>query len=267
MKNTLLALKITLIQIILFTSFSLSAQCIIDGVTAEITACEGDVFDVSINFDFDNTSDQFTIAGNGNNYGTFNYSELPIVLNTLQADCQTEYEFVVTDVNNNDCSDFVVLGTVCCEGVCDIVSIESTDELICVEGFIIADWFILGENISEVGFDIYINNDFYLFVEYNETNIYDFDIENPGTEFFTFKACDNDNPDCCYTLELMNPCFEDNVCTIGEIFVDITDCVENEFGIIINFEYANTSDQFTVAGNGVSYGTFSYSDLPITIDG
>ncbi|MEM9547342.1 MAG: T9SS type A sorting domain-containing protein [Bacteroidota bacterium] len=268
MKNTQTILKITLINLYLLCAFSVNSQCIIDGVTAEITACEGDLFDVSINFEFDNTSDQFTIAGNGNNYGTFNYNDLPVTLTSLAADCDTEYEFVVTDVNNNDCSDFVILGTVCCDGDCVINGVDYDGPAPeCIDGFIVAQWFIFAENTSEVGFDIFIENDFLTFVQYNGNGPYEFDIPDTDTEFFTLKVCDNDNPDCCHTSEWPNPCYEEPICEIGTISYDILECENDLFDIVLNFEYVNTSSQFTIVGNGVSYGTFAYNNLPITLEG
>ncbi len=107
MKNALTILRVTFIPMLLLFSFSIFGQCSIDAINAEITACEEDLFDISINFEYENTSENFTVTGNGNNYGTFAYSELPITLTSLDADCETPYEFVVTDVENNDCSDFI----------------------------------------------------------------------------------------------------------------------------------------------------------------
>ena len=37
----------------------------------------------------------FAIVGNGINYGTFAYFNLPVTLIGLDADCETEYEFVI----------------------------------------------------------------------------------------------------------------------------------------------------------------------------
>ncbi|MDF1694828.1 MAG: T9SS type A sorting domain-containing protein [Saprospiraceae bacterium] len=243
-------------------------DCFIGELDVEVSECDGNQFFVVINFEYENTSDEFTVAGNGNSYGTFAYADLPITIDGLESDCDLNFEFVVIDSENDDCASDVGIGEVCCdEGECEILSIDFGPNPECVDGFIVTEWYIFAENTSEVGFDIFINNEFLLFVEYNPDNVYDFDIPDSETEFFTIKACDNDNPDCCYTWELENPCFEPEDCFIGELDVEVSECDGNQFFVVIDFEYENTSDEFTVAGNGNSYGTFAYADLPITIDG
>ena len=338
--------------------------CAIGQIETTVQDCMSGYFNVTISFDHENNSDQFTVVGNGQNYGQFFYSDLPITISELLGDCETEYEFIVTDVEYNDCSNFTSIEAVCCDmpecefselildpsacengsfnliidfdysgntneffdlfifdqlneivfedfvaftelpltisisntesqyfvvsifendneacnidgdftnpcyedGDCVINSIDFGENPYCENGFIETDWFIFGENTSEVGYDIFINNEFIVFVQYNGTGPYNFDIEDPGTEYFTIKACDNDN--CCYTWEFMNPCFESESCFIGEITATTSDCNnDNQFSVTLDFEYDNTSDQFTVVGNGVDYGLFNYSNLPIIIDG
>jgi len=345
--------------------FNQSGDCEIGTIETEILTCEDGEFDVSIDFEYANVTNTFTIVGNGFSYGTFEYINLPIILSGLDADCSTSYEFIITDEIDGDCSNFTGIGTVCCDDECDITNlnvevgnciddefsievsfdyvspsssftyivvndlavtvqegvyfyadlplilglgndgtgvflmiIEDTegpfpcgaeaefdnpcsdggdcaitaidyDEIpICEDGFVVADWFIFSENSSEFGYDIFINNEFITFVEYNSSNLYDFNFENPGTEYFTIQACDNDNPDCCFTTEYLNPCYEESGdCFIGEISVEQSDCnSDGFFSLELNFEYENTSDQFTLGGNGINYGTYSYADLPITLE-
>ena len=56
-------------------------------------------------------------------------------------------------------------------------------------------------------------------------------------------------------------------CEIGEIEATPTECDSSGyFNIIINFEYANTGSQgFTIQGNGITYGNFEYTDLPVIL--
>ncbi|MBK8965558.1 MAG: hypothetical protein IPM36_02545 [Lewinellaceae bacterium] len=56
-------------------------------------------------------------------------------------------------------------------------------------------------------------------------------------------------------------------CSISDLTAQVVDCVDDEFYVKINFNHANTSNEgFAVAGNnGVSYGNFSYDDLPVVI--
>jgi len=264
MKNTLLTLKVTLIQFLIFFSFSAFSQCNIDFLFVEITACEGDLFDVSIDFEYENTSDQFTVVGNGNSYGTFNYTDLPITLTSLEADCVTDYEFVVSDTNDNNCTDFVEWGTVCCEEQC-----------------VLSDLILTTSECEDGDFFLTIDFDY----QWNTSATFDWEIVgvSAGAALFTdlpltvqvfdninellgFTVIETGNPDCFLETSFENPC-STPTCFIGVVFVEVTDCVDGEFGAVIDFQYSNTSDQFTVAGNGVNYGTYLYADLPITIDG
>ena len=55
-------------------------------------------------------------------------------------------------------------------------------------------------------------------------------------------------------------------CNISELTATATPCVQGQFFVELNFEHQHTGSQgFTVRGNGIQYGTFSYADLPITL--
>ena len=56
-------------------------------------------------------------------------------------------------------------------------------------------------------------------------------------------------------------------CHIFDLKAEVVDCHNGEFYVKLNFQHENTGSQgFAVAGtNGVSYGIFSYSQLPVTI--
>ena len=63
-------------------------------------------FDIELDALYANTSDSFDIVGNGINYGTFAYVNLPVTLTGLDADCETEYEFVIVDQDDPNCFRF-----------------------------------------------------------------------------------------------------------------------------------------------------------------
>ncbi len=242
-------------------------ECAIINLGAEAYDCNEDgeiYFDIFFDVENPGADNQFTVVGNGNSYGTFNYGEDYYTVGPFIADCETAVELIVTDVNNNDCSAFTGFDEIfCCEeGECAITTLDFGPNPECVDGFIVTEWLIDGENLSEVGFDIFINNVFETYVEWNNDAWYDFDIEDPGTVVFTIKVCDNDNEDCCIEWELENPCYDGNEeCSISEVAVEQQDCNDNGFAFFhLTFEYDNVGDdnQFTVVGNGNDYGTFEY---------
>src|SRR5687767_3614278 len=54
-------------------------------------------------------------------------------------------------------------------------------------------------------------------------------------------------------------------CEITAVHATALPCNGDFFSISIDLEATNTSPGFTLAGNGVIYGTFLYDDLPVTV--
>ncbi len=55
-------------------------------------------------------------------------------------------------------------------------------------------------------------------------------------------------------------------CNIYDLTAQVVDCANGQFYAKLNFQHQNTSgDGFSVKGNGVSYGNFSYSQVPVVI--
>ena len=55
-------------------------------------------------------------------------------------------------------------------------------------------------------------------------------------------------------------------CIINELNVEASECDQfGKFYVTINFNHAGTSQKFKVQGNGVNYGLFEYSALPVKI--
>ena len=244
-----------------------NAQCEIWDVAATVNDCDGSVFYVSLNFNFDQVgNDGFTVAGNGNNYGNFNYADLPVQIGPLDGDGTTEYEFVVIDIHNNDCQDFTAIDPVFCPpGDCAItnLSILPSD----------CD----GDNTYDITIDFdYQNpgNDFFE-VTFGGENIGLFaladlpvtieNFEDNGEPSPALLVCINDQPNCCEDMAFDAPsCGGD--CHIFDLHATNVECVDNEFWITLSFEFDNVgNDGFTVAGNGTNYGNFPYAEVPFTL--
>ncbi|MBK7231694.1 MAG: T9SS type A sorting domain-containing protein [Saprospiraceae bacterium] len=232
--------------------------------------CDGDKrFYVTINFFHKNTSDCFTVKGNGVNYGTFKYSDLPIKLGPLNGNCETNYEFVIRDCHNEKCVLEKVLGKVCCENPntdCKLSELQLTKS------------------------DCDGDKRFYVTINFHHANTSDcFTVKGNGVNYGTFKYSDlpikigplNGNCETNYEFVIRDchneRCAIDKVlgkvccenpntdCKIGELELKKSDCESGKFFVNINFFHKNTSDCFTVKGNGVNYGTFKYTDLPIKL--
>ena len=218
--------KILAIFLILSLQFNLllAQDCTIQNVIAEPHPCTPNgIFYVDIDFEFENVGESgFRIQGNGNNYGNFEYAQEFVTLGPFEGDGTTALEFVVIDNDNPDCSDFVELEPInCLEEPCEIgdLDIHLTD---CDEdGDYDLELNFEYANVDNVGFDFYINNEFFDFYSYNDLPLNLSDLElNFGNAGVSFKVCENDLPDCCssFFLEAPHDCPPDSDCLAFENF-------------------------------------------------
>jgi len=249
----------------LFLSVYSQAQCFIGPLNVQVGECNDfGKFYVTISFDHAGTSQRFKVQGNGVNYGLFEYSALPVTIGPLNADCTTQYEFVVRDNEVPTCLAFAETGTKCCQDNC---SVQFKDVVVgeC-NGLNYKLKFDLEHNAPENGFDLYNNGQFYGYYQYSQLplSLNELPSSNNAT-YNTIVVCANDNPNCCDTLKVLNPC----ICTIYNLQARVLDCNEDAgtFSIKFNFKHHLASDSFKIGGNGVTYGTFAYSQLPVTITG
>lgn len=109
-------------------------NCNISEVSAERMDCQEGAFMVMLNASYINPgSAGFQVIGNGENYGNFAYSELPVMLGPFDGDGVREYEFVIEDIAHPNCSNFTTVPaydcmTECSMGEVEIVLGDCTDE-------------------------------------------------------------------------------------------------------------------------------------------
>jgi hypothetical protein len=156
-----------------------------------------------IDFEYNDTGDQFTINGNGNSYGTFNYTDLPITLTGLDADCTTEFEFAIEDLEDGDCNAVIDYGTVCCEDFNIIV--ETTVNYIIAEDVINMSIDLITALLDGCTIDVYINDELYVVLT-NESTSFDLGPYDCGT-------------DEILALKLINTCTEE----ITDLNIDLGD--------------------------------------------
>ena len=100
-------------------------------------------------------------------------------------------------------------------------------------------------NVENVGFDFFINEDFFGFYSYNDLplELHDLDLSF-GDQGLNFKVCENDNPDCCSSLTLEAPtdCPEEEDCFGFDAFEQsfYGAAIDNEPGDVI-YESENLS--------------------------
>ena len=238
-------------------------DCQISNVVADPGPCDGEFFWVVLNFDFENTSNSFSVHGNGTNYGDFLYTDLPITIGPLLGDGVTIYEFVVTDLEFPDCSDFTAIDPIQCDvNVCEIWDLvaEAGD---CDGEFFNVDLTFNYENTSD-SFEVHGNGNNYGTFAYDDLPITIGPIEG-NSQALEFVVYDQQNDGCSDETIIIAPYCPGVDCEIWNVEVESHDCDGEFFLVDLNFSFENTSDSFEVFGNGNNYGTFAYDDLFITL--
>ncbi len=241
-------------------------DCDLGELNIEQTQCnEENQFFVVIDFYHINTGDLFKVQGNGINYGTFSYAELPITLGPFNGNVNTAYEFGITDLDHPDCHVGGFIEAPYCTEGCHLYEVVYEHSECDEEGNFNISFDFQHQNTSD-SFHLYIENILYGTFAYADLPIQVLNVEGNGEELhYLFKDAVNED---CHTLkEITGPdCDGQGDCDLGELNIEQLPCNEdNHFYVVIDFYHINTSDHFKVQGNGNLYGTFNYDDLPITL--
>ena len=265
-----------LLPFLLFAlSGSLNGQCQFEDLEVNVSPCIGtDTFYVHLNFDANGgTEAGFKVEGNGQFYGNYAYEDLPIRLVGIFSDCDQEYEFVVTDLEIPECQIFTDGIEICCspDSLCTLSNLEISEiECNADQTHYEAQLSFDHQNSTSSGFDIFIDGVFFQFVE-DQPPFAIGQIPLTDQFFQTFQVCENDNPNCCTYINIRSPrCAPE--CSLRDLTWEVQDsCLmqEEEFVITVQFNYDPdmVGETFTLRGNGNNYGTFNYTQLPVTISG
>lgn len=247
-------------------------ECNIYDLVVDDHPCVEEVFYCYVNFNYENVSAEgFSLHINGVLHDNYSYEDLPLQeVGPLAGDGTTVYHFLVRDLADEACAEDLNFGPIDCgaAGQCNIWNVNA-DVLPCDEsGYfnVLLDFEYL--NIGFEGFHVQGNGNNYGNFEYEEIPVLIGPLEGDGATVYEFVVIDNEFEDCSDWTAIDPVDCGGGVgdCIIGEIETTILPCNDNnEFYVLIDFEYANTSEGFTVSGNGINYGSFLYANLPIEI--
>lgn len=161
-------------------------------------------FNYIVSFDPQNEgTNGFTIVGNGNNYGTFSYMDLPINFGELIGDDSFVPELIIQDVDNPNCQIIWEGDPVGCiiGGQCFISDISISNE--CNdddEVFVSLDF--IAQNTLNYGFDVWINNVFIDSYQYTDLPLELGPLMGDGLTPYLIEFADVADPTCTASIEL-----------------------------------------------------------------
>ncbi len=262
-----LGLKWGILLLLHCLTTTLSAECKIDSLVYEMSDCLESEFFIFLNFQHDSTTGEgFIVAGNGKEYGSYAYEDLPVKIGPLTADGETNYEFVVTDKGNPQCTDFIEVGSISCGS--DECAVENlAAEVSKCHGEGIYDVIVDFNPVGFESFDIYIDGEFAGFFHQENLPVTIGEVKVTDKDLQSIEVCANDREDCCASKSFPTPICEDTVCGMKEVVVKPVECDSGGYYVKIDFFPSGShADSFLVIrGNGISLGTFAYDDLPIFI--
>ena len=238
-------------------------NCKISEVFAEAHPCRDDgSFLLDVVFKVQKpSSDSFFIRGNGHHYGTFAYGKTFYTVGPLKGNGETEYEFVIIDQKNPNCSNGMDFGRIDCSITdCKIVDLAA-ETSVCHDNSTFDLFFKFShQNANSSGFDVLIDGDFYEFISFAApVDGYKLtDLKLPAGEH-KLTICGNDNPNCCLSVGFKAPkCKKD--CNIFGLETEVHSCdIFGEFLVDVFFKVENpASDSFIIESNDGVLGTYAY---------
>lgn len=244
-----------------------AGECNIWDVTAEVLPCnELEQFYVLLDFEYENVGDEgFRVVGNGNNYGNFEYENLPVEIGPMAGDGITTYEFAAKDNQFELCGGWTAIDPVNCNGDCSIHDLEAL-ALPCNEEDqfnVLIDFEF--QNVGEEGFHIHGNGNNYGNYNYDDLPVEIGPFTGDGTIYYEFAVTDNHYEDCHDAVDVGTVnCGE--MPEVINLVAEVTDCIGTSYHVNLDFEVQNAGNEgFILTGNHEDYGSFLYEELPLTI--
>lgn len=237
-------------------------------VVVEPASCLGDTA-YTIDLEFVPVSvndDGFSLFAYGQNLGSFAYSDLPVLGVPYPASGDFFDTLVICDNLDPECCDTIQFQALLCEQ-CVIYDMEVIASECDENDQFTVEINFQSQNTGESGFQIGGNGTVYGTFQYEDLPIELGPLDGDNVTFWEFAVFDNENPFCIQGVELgVINCI--NPCEIGALEVDAIGCTGDGFyQVNLDFDFANTdSAGFNLFANGNFFGSYSYSDLPLTID-
>ena len=242
-------------------------SCVISEVEAIPQICISNQFYIDLYFTAsDPGASGFSVSGNGTDYGTFDYGQAYYTFGPFIGDGMTDWEFVVSDLENPNCSGFTAMGFINCNPsqdscyfsniVADPIQCTSDTSMSFYINFATHDTGDQGFQLKANGVDLGIH-------PYSALPLTLFDFPLTGNASGSIEICDQIDPNCCiaafYTEAI---CDSTETCHLDQILANAIDCnLDGTYilDLIINQSGYALTDSFDVFSVGQHLGTFAYS--------
>lgn len=245
-----------------------TSACEIYDLTVETLDCNNDgTYQIVIDFEVEHPGNDFfeVFTQNGALIGYYELGELPLTIEHFQPSGNPVDVIKVCINDQPDCCKYAEFEAPdCTGGECQILDI-GIDPLECDGDGTYSLWLNLEyANTSNLGFDVFSGNEFIGFYHYDELPVtVEHFPQRTNSDYDIITVCDNDNPNCCKTIEFMGlDCIGQGDCHIYDVVATPQPCTDNgEFFVEISFEFDNVGNEgYKIVGNGNVYGAYSYDE-------
>jgi len=252
-----------------FQALQCDSSCTIFDIVVDLNDCNDDgTFNMLVNFETDGlTSANVNISNNGELIGVFPADEVPILLEGIPGIGGVSV-LTICDNDNDECCGSIEYDVPTCEiDSCDISDIV-LDDIVCNDdGTFTMQVYFSAEGLSSA----------FVRITNNGTDLGIFPVDSvpltvdgiPGNgENALLTVCDNDNPECCASIEYETPECE-VVCAILNVTVDHIMCADDgTFSLSVDFDTQGFESDFVdILFNGVLLGSIEVEAAPIQVSG
>ncbi len=240
-------------------------DCRITNFVAEPTPCDenGDVY-IKMDFDYEDVSEKFALWQNGNEIGTYAYTDLPLRIGPYPGNIDQTFEFKVFDLEYDDCYAETRIEGLDCGNACELGE-GTAEDIECLSDARYRVTIDFRHGDREGSFYLRSRGGFEEAYRYSDLPLRVV-LPLPGDGLDEIKIQDKENPDCYTYIEYRISC--ENPCQIGDIRLRNLECsASGEYFVTVDFEHNNREGTFLLQTRSGFERRYNYDDLPVRING
>jgi hypothetical protein len=238
-----------------------SNQCTMTGLVLD-TLCMGtDSFMILVDFTIQNGgANGFALFLNGDSISVFAYTDLPVQIGPLPADCQTAYQLHVEDVLDPTCKLETAIQAPCCYPVCSISDLLLTPSCLSEDSMTLFIDFEVA-NGSPDGFELWLNDSLIAILDYS-ARPYEMDpLYTDCATSYIISVVDRQDPHCSIDALLDEACCAMLIPQFSVWEIDTICHAGSSFELVMQFDVSQPGAfGWQVQVNDTQVGPFSYDE-------